>query len=327
VLQRKVLLSAAPIAVDDTGVTTNEDSAVTVSVLANDSDPDGDTLTISSFDQPGSGTVTQSVDDLTYTPNQDFNGSESFGYTIGDGNGGTATAYVYVNVASVNDIPTANDDSLTTDEDTSISIDVLSNDTDPDSDTLTLQSFTTATDGSVQDDGSGWITYTPNPDFNDSDSFGYTIDDGNGGTSSATVNITVNSVNDFPVAVDDTGVTTNEDTAVTVSVLANDSDPDGDTLTISTFDQPGSGTVTQSVDDLTYTPNQDFNGSDSFGYTIDDGNGGTATAYVYVNVASVNDIPTAINDSVTTGAIVNCRVLRMFQAASSCRVPSMNCRP
>jgi VCBS repeat-containing protein len=139
----------------------------------------------------------------------------------------------------------------------------------------------------------GSVTYTPNANFNGTDSFAYTVSDGNGGTSIATVNVTVNPVNDAPVANNDTA-TTNEDTPVSVNVVANDSDVEGDSLTVSGVTQGANGTVTFADGSVTYTPNANFNGSDSFTYTVSDGNGGTATAKVSVTVNPINDTPVGL---------------------------------
>ncbi|PVV22441.1 MAG: hypothetical protein B6D78_05085, partial [gamma proteobacterium symbiont of Ctena orbiculata] len=293
----------APVATDDT-IGTNEDTPVTVDVLPNDSDPDGDTLTVTSVTQGTNGTV--AIDPVSgnpvYTPNPDFNGTDTFTYTIDDGNGGTDTATVTVTVGGVNDAPVATDDATGTNEDTPVTVAVLPNDSDPDGDVLTVTAVTQGANGSVTiDPVTGNPVYTPNTNFTGTDSFTYTITDGNGGTDTATVTVTVGGVNDAPVATDDaTG--TNEDTPVTVAVLPNDSDPDGDALTVTAVTQGANGSVT--IDPVTgnpvYTPNPDFNGTDTFTYTIDDGNGGTDTATVTVNVGGVNDAPVATDDAIGT---------------------------
>ncbi|MEW8506355.1 MAG: retention module-containing protein, partial [Candidatus Thiodiazotropha sp.] len=293
----------APVATDDT-VGTNEDTPVTVDVLPNDSDPDGDTLTVTAVTQGANGSV--AIDPVSgnpiYTPNADFNGTDTFTYTVDDSNGGTDTATVTVTVNAVNDAPVATDDTVGTDEDTPVTVDVLPNDSDPDGDTLTVTAVTQGANGSVAiDPVSGNPVYTPNADFNGTDTFTYTVDDGNGGTDTATVTVTVGAVNDAPVASDDS-VGTNEDTPVTVDVLSNDSDPDGDTLTVTAVTQGTNGSV--AIDPISgnpvYTPNADFNGTDTFTYTVDDGNGGTDTATVTVTVGAVNDAPVATDDTVGT---------------------------
>lgn len=293
-------LNNPPVAINDSS-STDEDTAVIISVLANDDDLDDDVLNIASFTQGSNGNVTDNGNGtLSYAPNANFNGSDSFAYTIDDGRGGTDTAIVSVTVNPVNDGPTANDDSATTDQDVSVVISPLTNDVDVDGDTLSISGVTQAANGSVVDNQDGTLTYTPNAGHIGGDSFTYTANDGNGGTATATVNVTINEVNDTPIAVDDQ-VSTDEDVAVIVSVLANDSDPNGDPLSIASFTQGAGGSVTSNGDGtLTYTPNVDFNGTDSFAYTISDEKGGTDTANVNVTIAAVNDAPVSTDDSYST---------------------------
>ncbi|KKK79943.1 hypothetical protein LCGC14_2828440, partial [marine sediment metagenome] len=213
----------------------------------------------------------------------------TFQVEVSDGQD-TTTDTVTITVNHINDNPDAVNDAVTTNEDAAVTTgNVLTNDTDPNSDTLSVASFTQASNGTVVDNGDGTFTYTPDANFNGSDSFTYTISDGAGGTDTATVNVTVNAV---PVGVDD-NVTTNEDTAVTTAnVLANDTDLDGDTLSVASFTQASNGSVVDNGDGtFTYTPDANFNGSDSFTYTVTDGAGGTDTATVDVTVNAVNDDP------------------------------------
>jgi VCBS repeat-containing protein len=391
----------APTAAND-AVTTNEDTAVTVAVLANDSDPDGDPLTVTAA-SAANGTVTINADGtLTYVPRANFNGSDLITYTISDGQGGTATATVTVTVTPVNDAPVAINDSATTPEDVSVTVTVLANDSDVDGDPLTVTAATAA-NGSVVINANGTLTYTPRANFNGSDTISYTISDGKGGTAAATVAVTVTAVNDAPIvaaqlptrsnvdaasvsvataggfsdvdsatltysasglpagltidtatgvisgvvdrsasqisggrydvtvtATDQAGAsasqtfrwtitnpapvaandsaTVDEDRSVIVPVLANDTDPDGDPLTVVSA-SAANGTVTINADGtLTYVPRANFNGSDLISYTISDGQGGTASATVTVTIAAVNDVPVATNDGVTTPEDVPVRV-------------------
>ncbi len=278
---------------------TNEDIAITLDVLGNDDDIDGDVLTITVVSAAAHGVVVNNDADLTYTPAADFNGPDAFTYTISDGNGGEATAQVTVTVEPVNDPPDPVDDLATTPEDTAVVIDVLSNDTDAEGDSLTLIDVSSPAFGSVIT-GSQIVTYTPNLNFNGDDSFTYLVSDGQGGSAFGLVTVTVTSVNDPPVAQDDPGILTDEDVALTIPVLDNDSDIDGDDLTITDVGDAGNGMVTNNGIDVTYTPAADFNGADAFTYTISDGNGGEATAQVTVTVEPVNDPPVALDDAVTT---------------------------
>ena len=188
----------------------------------------------------------------------------------------------------VNDDPVAEDDAATTDEDTPVTIGVLDNDFDPDGDPLTLGDYDASSTqgGTVSCTDAGECTYTPAGDFNGTDTFGYTAGDGRGGTGSATVTVTVNPVNDPPVAVDDSA-STDEDDAVQIDVLDNDSDPDGDTLSVSDYDvtSAAGGAVSCTVaGECTYTPPGAYSVTDTFAYTAADGHGGSDTATVEVVV-------------------------------------------
>ena len=283
-----------PTAIDDAD-SISEDATSTTDVLANDSDVDGDALFVLSIVQPVNGVVVDNGDGtVTYTPAADWNGVDSFTYTVSDG-ALTDTATVTVTVAAVNDAPMAVDDSDGIPEDASSTVDVLANDSDVEGDTLTVQSVTQGSNGSVVGNGDGTVTYTPNPDWSGLDSFTYTVTDG-ALTDTATVTVTVNAVNDLPVAVDDS-VSVNEDNPVTLDVLANDSDVDGDTLFILSVVQPVDGAVVDNGDGtLTYTPDPDWNGIAAFSYTVSDG-ALTDTATVTVTVISVNDAPVALDDA------------------------------
>jgi CshA-type fibril repeat protein len=301
-----------PVATDDTA-RTNEDTPVTIPVLANDSDPDNDDLTVISASATN-GTVTINPDGtLTYTPTANFNGTATITYTINDGNGNTDTATVTVTVTAVNDAPVAANDSATTAEDTPVSGNVLTNDSDVDGNPLSVASFTvggttyaagtTATlpQGTLVVNANGTYTFTPAANFNGTlPTVTYVTSDGQGASASATLAITVTPVNDPPVAVADTA-TTNEDTPVTIPVLTNDSDPDGDPLTVTAATAPN-GTVTINPDGtVTYTPNPNYAGpTDTITYTITDPSGATSTATVTVTVTPVNDPPVAVADTATT---------------------------
>ncbi len=300
----------APVATDDTA-TTNEDQPLNgASLLGNDTDADGDTLTINTtpVTAPSNGTLVINADGTyTYTPNANFSGTDMFTYEVSDGKGGMDTATVTITVSAVNDNPVANDDTATTNEDTPLNgASLLGNDSDADGDTLTINTtpVTAPTNGTLVINADGTYTYTPNANFSGTDSFTYEISDGKGGTDTATVTITVSAVNDNPVATDD-AATTNEDTPLNgASLLGNDSDADGDTLTINTtpVTAPTNGTLVINADGTyTYTPNANFSGTDTFTYEISDGKGGTDTATVTITVSAVNDNPVANNDTATVG--------------------------
>lgn len=200
----------------------------------------------------------------------------------------------------VNTAPDAVNDTKTTNEDTATIISVLTNDTDAEDNTLNVSSVTQGANGTVIVNPDKTLTYTPNANFNGTDSFTYTISDGQGGQDTATVNITVTSINDAPVATNNSA-TLNEDASVTINVLGNDSDVEGNTLSVSAVTQPTHGSATINPDKtITYVPVVNYFGSDTFTYTVSDGQGGTATATVNITVNSVNDAPVASADNATT---------------------------
>ena len=280
-----------PVAEDDTA-TTDEDVAVVVDVLSNDSDPDGDTLTVTEA-TASNGTVTINDDGtLTYTPDADYNGSDEISYTISDPDGNTDSALVDVTVNPVNDDPVANDDTVGTEQNDPITFDPTDNDTDVDGDDLVVSEIGDPENGTVTINEDGTVTYTPNEDFFGEDTISYTVDDGNGGEDDGviTVNVTVptdpndGESNRAPVAVDDMITATATDPE-TFDPSANDTDADGDELTITSVGEAQNGSVTLNADGtVTYVADETFNGTDSYDYTIDDGNGGSDTGTVTVEV-------------------------------------------
>lgn len=298
--------NAAPIAVTD-DISGTEDIVVNGNVLVDngngaDSDPEGDTLSVVAetvTSTAGASVTLLANGDFTYTPVANFNGADSFTYTLQDSNGGTATGTVNLTIVAVNDGPTANNDTAQTSVDNAVVIDVRDNDTDLENDTLTVTAVSTASNGTVTHDGSN-VTYTPNTGYTGADSFTYTISDGNGGTDTATVNLTI-LANAAPTAADDRFIV-HEDTAYSGNVLVDsgigtgaDSDPEGDPLTVTAETiTTTNGSVTISANgDFTYTPNNGFTGTDTFNYTLNDGNGGTdigtATIYVATPVYGTNN--------------------------------------
>ncbi len=199
--------------------------------------------------------------------------------------------------------PAAVDDSFSTTEDTTLEVaaaqGVLANDTDADGDSLEVETLSGPSHGTLTLNDDGSFTYEPNPNFNGTDGFTYRASDGTADSNVATVTIAVNSANDAPDALDD-AVPTGEDEAVAIDVLANDRDVDADTLSITGLSDPAHGTVVLDGGKINYTPARNYNGPDSFDYTVSDGNGGTDTATVNISVAPVNDAPVARDDAFTT---------------------------
>jgi hypothetical protein len=298
-----VTVTVAPVNDDPLGVadsaTTFEDTSVGVDVLANDSDVDSSALTITSASDGANGTVTTDGLTVTYTPDPDWFGTDTFTYRVSDDLGGWCETDVTVLVRPVNDDPVAVDDTSTTPRDTAVNIWVLDNDSDVDPDSLSVSAVANGANGTVVNHGIK-VTYTPAPGWAGSDSFTYTVTDGNDRFDTARVTLTVTApINQPPLAKDDSA-STDEDTAVTIAPLANDSDPDGDAVTVSAVNQGAHGTVTKTATSVTYTPEKDWSGIDSFSYSITDGRGGTAAAAVVVTVEPVNDPPAARDDSAST---------------------------
>jgi cysteine-rich repeat protein len=281
-------------------LTTSEDTPVTAMIPA--TDPDGDTLTFA-FGTAAHGTVTGTGTSLTYTPAANYTGTDSFLVTASDGFG-TASAMVTVTISPVNDGPTATDDQFATPEDVALTVtfaQLVANDTDPDGDTLTITAVDGATNGTVTlHANTNTVEFTPTANFEGTGTFTYTVSDGTA-TDIATVTVTVGGENDPPIAVDDTA-NTDEDVALVIAaatLLGNDSDPDGQTVTITGVDNPTNGTVSMSGTDITFTPDANFNGIATFEYTASDG-ALTDVAQVRITVAPINDAPVAANDQAST---------------------------
>ncbi len=265
--------------------------------MANDADPNGDDLLITGFSSNSlqGGAIARDGNRLRYTPADGFRGNDSFRYSIGDSNGGTSSAIV--NITVPNTPPVATDDFATVELGTSETIEVLANDRDPNGDDLLITGFSSNSlqRGAIARDGNR-LRYTPADGFRGNDSFRYSIGDGNGGTSSAIVNITV--PNAPPVATDDFA-TVELGTSETIEVLANDRDPNGDDLLITGFSSNSlqGGAIARDGNRLRYTPADGFRGNDSFRYSIGDGNGGTSSAIV--NITVPNAPPVATDDFAT----------------------------
>ena len=289
----------APVAADDSYAII-QNTATVLAVLGNDTDPDGDTLSIASMSSPAHGGLVLSSGTLTYTPVSGYLGTDSFTYTINDGHGNTDSATVNLVIAATIGVPVAVNDSATVPMNVGTSIDVLSNDTDPDGQTLTITAVTAPAHGTAVIVGGTSITYTPAAAYSGGDTFTYTVSDGFGSSATATVTVTVTSTGVAPVAQNDS-INVLVNTPVIIAVLGNDTDADGDALTVTAVTTPAHGTATISggAHTVTYTPTAAYVGGDSFGYTISDGHGHTATATVTIVVVAQGTL-FANNDSATT---------------------------
>jgi VCBS repeat-containing protein len=265
-------------------------------------DVDGPFLTYTLVGAADHGTAVVAADgSWTYDPAPDYNGSDTFTLHASDGTRNSGLVTVDVTVTPVNDAPVAAADTVTVVEDTAadVTADILANDTDIDGiDTLTVTGVSDATGGAADLLG-GAVTFTPDADAcgTGQGGFDYAISDGHGGVSSAHATVDVTCVNDSPVANADT-VTVTEDTAtdVTASILANDTDIDGDTLFVGGATDPTGGELGYSAitHHVTFTPDADLcgPGAGGFDYVVSDG-GLTDSAHVTVDITCVNDNPVA----------------------------------
>ena len=341
------IVNLAPNAAADSATVGEDIILSNLNVLGNDSDPDGDAIAVTEIGGVsisaggfvtlasgarvtlnGDGTLRYDQQGAFDSLNDGQTATETFAYTISDGQGGTDTATVTLTINGVTDNqgPVAVNDSGTVTEDAALSGNVLTNDTDADGDSLTVTAvngqagavgnqITLSSGALVTLNANGSYDYDQNGAFDTlatgqsgSDSFSYTVSDGNGGTDTATVNITINGVTDnvAPNAANDSGSVA-ENATLAGNVLANDSDGNGDSLSVTAVNgQAGAvgnqitlssgATVTLNAngsDD--YDPNGAFDalatgetGSDSFSYTVSDGNGGTDTATVNITINGVS---------------------------------------
>src|SRR5205823_3734965 len=243
---------------------------------------------------------------FTYTPNANYNGPDGFTYKANDGALDSAPAAVSITVNAVNDAPTAANDSYSTNEDTPLTVaapGVLGNDSDIDTSTLTVALVSGPAHGALTLNADGSFTYAPAANVNGTDTFTYKVNDGSLDSNVATATITINAVNDTPIAIADNYLT-QEDTPLTVAapgVLGNDTDVDSTTLTATLVSGPANGVLTLNPDgSFIYSPSADFNGTDTFTYLASDGTLVSNIATVSIEVNGVNDAPVAANDSYTS---------------------------
>ena len=320
--------NSAPTA-PDKSLTTNEGVAGNVTLQGIDANADTTSFTIVS--QPSSGTLsgtgatpscttasgTKTCNlTVTYTPNANFNGSDSFTYKVNDGTTNSSNATVSITVNAVNDIPTVLDVNETTIKNSPRTLTLSASDVDGDNTTFSIVTGPTAAQGTlgaigaVTCTGTGTktctapVTYTPTAGFTGTASFTYKANDGTADSGNGTATIVVS--NNAPIAIGQS-VTTNEDTDKTITLEGRDTN--GDSTTFTVVSQPSNGSVTAlsgaaagacdsaatkvCTKDVTYTPSANFNGSDSFTYKVNDGTVDSSTVTVTITVSAVQDAPSA----------------------------------
>ena len=272
-----------------------EDTAYIVSVatlLQGFSDADSDALSVTGLSATHAMISDNGNGTFTITPAANYNGAIALSYTVSDGKGGTIAAGQSIVIDAVNDIPTgAPTASLPHGtEDTAYIVSaasLLQGFTDVDGDGLSVTGLSAA-HASVVNNGNGTFTVTPAANYNGPVAHSYTVSDGDGGTVAALQTLVIDPVNDAPTAVNDTG-TTAQNTALTLpagTLLANDSDIEGDGLVVTGVNGASHGSVSLSGGIVTFTPANGYSGAAGFGYDISDGHGGTAHATVNVTVVA-----------------------------------------
>ncbi len=303
-----------PVAVND-NATTLINTPVDINVLANDSGLDDGFGALLVFTNPTHGTALVNANrTITYTPSNMFIGSDNFQYWVEDVHGDKAIATVNLTVTDKpNYIPVANDDRRGTNYETPVIVDVLVNDTGLEDGGIVVTLTTTPAvgEGTAIVNGNNTITFTPVTGFSGVSIFGYTVTDKDGDSDNANVTITVlpdGVTNHVPVAVDDNATTT-EGKAVTINILANDSNLDDGIDEVTIYNSPKFGAVVVNSNfTVTYTPSANFVGSDSFDYMVIDAQGDYGIARVYITVnPKANSVPVANDDS--RGTKVNTDVI------------------
>ena len=316
----------APTAVNDEFFVV-EDTPTVLDVLANDSDIDGDSLSVVGVSTVTNGIASLSTNGVvTFTPTANFNGHGTLTYTVKDPQGATTNATVSVTVTPVNDVPVAGNDVATTNHNQPVTISVLANDSDADGNVLHITSIENATNGTPTLNADKTVTFTPNSGFGGDGTFSYTISDGVGGQATALVTVSVNSpapvtpppvtpppvtpppvtpppvtpppVTPPPVVVTvgNDAVSINQDASVTISVLANDTAVEG-SLSLSGVSTPLNGTASINGNGIVYTPNTGFHGTEAFTYTATNGSV-SAEGTVTVTIIRSNRAPVAVDDAI-----------------------------
>jgi hypothetical protein len=281
----------APVA-SDFQVHTDEDVPVAVHLIATDVEQDA--LSFRVVRQPAHGVITDGGQDRVYIPAPDFNGTDSFTFVAGDGRLTSREATVTVVVAPVNDAPVAQGQSVRTLEDTPVSITLQA--TDVDGDALGFTVTSGPAHGRLSE-GGAIRTYTPDPDFNGADQFTFVAGDGRLSSQPQVVAITVDPVNDAPVAANQQ-LTTAEDTPLDVLLTA--SDVDHDALSFTIVAPPLHGRLLGAPPQLKYVPDANWNGTDAFGFVASDGHLDSRVATVQITVTAVNDRPVAALQALRT---------------------------
>lgn len=288
---------------DDEFLVLEDSAGNTLDLLGNDSVPDGSAVALTITSSPSFGTlVVDAMQLVTYIPDPEYSGADSFAYRI-SGPTGASDAAVSVTVQVQNDLPIAAADSAITDEDVPVVIDVLANDSDIDGDDLVVESVVDGLLGKATVSENQSVIYTPNPDVSGTDLVSYVVSDGFGGTAMMSMSITINPIADPPHVADDS-VQIDRGEAIEIDVLANDRDPDGDPLnSLTIVEEPRHGTVSVLPSGkIGYQPEKRFEGKDSFTYSVADPSGNLSIGRVRIQVGEPNAKPETTPDDAATTA-------------------------
>jgi VCBS repeat-containing protein len=265
--------------------TVDEETPLTFTVGATDSDLPANKLTYSLVNAPAGASIDTATGAFTWTPTE-AQGAGSYNITIRVTDNGapalSAEETITIAVREVNKPPVAADAEINGIEDKSVSFALKATDADLPANTLTYSIVKAPANGTLSGSGAN-LTYTPKPDFNGSDSFTFKVNDGAADSAGATISLKIAPVNDAPVANSDSAAT-RENVPLIINIAANDTDVDGDTITVSGVSDAIGGSVEMTNGGVKFTPNQNFRGTGGFKYTISDGKGGTAVGSVTVTV-------------------------------------------
>ncbi len=291
-----VLTHYTPPVANDDAVTAPGGTPVEIAPLANDVSPLRLPLTLVDFSFPLHGKVTRAgTNELLYTPNQYFSGDDSFTYTVSDGQGGMAIGRVTLVITPVQYPPVANPDTAITLENVPVVVDVLTNDMDPNGDTISLLSVGSPTNGTVAIQPDTTLFYQPATNFAGLDGFDYLITDGHGNFATGVVQVMVKPVA-APPTIQDQSVTLNRNTQLDIVFLATD--PQGWPLTFTVVKGPDHGELWAYPTIATYVPKKGYAGPDDFTYRANDGMFDSPAGRVNINVLPVNNPPVASDQTV-----------------------------
>ncbi len=277
---------------NDDAFSINEDTPSTGNLADNDTLLGGETYQIAEGGAPANGTLEITTDGVFfYTPDENYSGEDSFTYTIVSADGQISTATVSLSVVPVNDAPIAQDDQLICPEDESLtSINLVANDVDPDGDALTIVDVQSSNGADITFNEDGTINYKPAPNYVGTDTLTYTVEDGAGGVSTATITVEVTPVNDAPVAQDFALTTTQDESINSIDVLSSASDVDGDTISMVSGESSSGGVVQINADGtMSYTPPAGFVGTDIVTYSVQDSAGAVVEAKVTITVDPIDE--------------------------------------